>query len=454
MFGQPHFKNPASKQNEAALRQAAADGDLEQCQLLVRAGIDVNAFAESSKKTALHFAARGTQLKHIKVARYLVQSGAQGSSDSSGKTPCDYASNFEMKNIVLNRTLDALSEKTILLDVKEKKHYGVHYSPTQAMNIQNDMGPLVSAEQFSLFMKKHNLMPNSYFLGAPLLSWLVLCTINPEVIVNDLARVGINPNATFHPYVYDAYAGTALHMLLANEMFDCARAYIEVFSKSPQKILIDPTVQDGEGKTALLMCVMLKDVALTQFYLERLGPSSINIPDEKGRTPLHYAYLFGQEDMVKLLCDRGADEAIKDNEERTPIEMLDLDPEEIKNALLRFHFNPELSNRFNFEEVQKYAQMFFYHDYFTINANNELMVVKTNGTAQLAITTDTMNKIDLVMQSFRQHQIPPKAMHEIIAVLRTPTPEFKSIYDMCLNGQEILKLNMQGKIDHIGRHPK
>ncbi|KAK3597127.1 hypothetical protein CHS0354_038046 [Potamilus streckersoni] len=68
----------------------------------------------------------------------------------------------------------------------------------------------------------------------------------------------------------------------------------------------DVTVKDEEGKTALHYCADNLETQCAEMLLEA-DTTLLNIQDEQMYTPMHMAVLAGNENLLKLLIERGAD---------------------------------------------------------------------------------------------------------------------------------------------------
>jgi len=81
-------------------------------------------------------------------------------------------------------------------------------------------------------------------------------------------------------------------------------------------------VRSGSGLTLLHYCARNNDVAAASFILER--GINVNVPDDCGRTPLHFAAKFcTYAPIVQFLISHGADVSIKDRQGRTPFDLSD-----------------------------------------------------------------------------------------------------------------------------------
>ena len=173
-------------------------------------------------------------------------------------------------------------------------------------------------------LKKHHLSVNSYINGLP----LKMALISVELIAphKNIAFLDyfidhkVDLNLKAHSRQGDAYEGTVLHAMLANENVKHA---LYILNKAVKEgLYIDSTIRDVEGKTIILMGVLLRDTAFLSACLAQLGSAAINIADDMGRTPLHYAYLFGDHELIELLTQHGASMECLDKQGKRPVDML------------------------------------------------------------------------------------------------------------------------------------
>ena len=69
--------------------------------------------------------------------------------------------------------------------------------------------------------------------------------------------------------------------------------------------------------------------------------SALNAQDNQGMTALHYACLYGNEELAHLLLGKGAAVHLKNSEGRTPIDCLGADSRKIKQTLESISINPD-----------------------------------------------------------------------------------------------------------------
>lgn len=146
--------------------------------------------------------------------------------------------------------------------------------------------------------------------------------------------------------------------------------------------------RDKEGKTPLLLASKMVNMnwALQLLALDR-EKKTISLADDKGRTPLHYAYLYGMRKLVCALIMAGADTEAKDQNGKTPRDNLELEFQDKVKAI-----------KAGLNEVN-----LFYGHYFSIeergvicskllSANNEL----NNNPEEYYLTTLGKNVLDVL----------------------------------------------------------
>lgn len=98
------------------------------------------------------------------------------------------------------------------------------------------------------------------------------------------------------------------------------------------------------GRTALHEAV-LKDTGITELLIE--AGADLNVKENSwGQTPLHQAVSFNNINAVKALLQAGADKTVRDNKNRTPLDMIeDFFKEEDKETLRQlFNEYPKKEN--------------------------------------------------------------------------------------------------------------
>lgn len=78
----------------------------------------------------------------------------------------------------------------------------------------------------------------------------------------------------------------------------------------------------GDPVNDFVLAIQERDVKKAGALLEA-DPSLMELRDEQGQSPLHYAAVHNASAIVELLIDKGMDPNIKDNEGRTPLTALE-----------------------------------------------------------------------------------------------------------------------------------
>jgi hypothetical protein len=145
--------------------------------------------------------------------------------------------------------------------------------------------------------------------------------------------VDINSTPTTYP------VGTIGHLMLANEHYDEALAYV----KSPDaRPILDPARRDGEDKTLPIIAAKMRAedvlIALADLYPEKLD---LNARDEDGRTVMHICFGLGLRRAAARLMELNPDMEIVDNKGRNPGAYLNLSPQETSNLLKSIELHPD-----------------------------------------------------------------------------------------------------------------
>lgn len=323
--------------NELALRTAAAQGDLLKCKTLLCQGINMNAAGSDSKKTALH---RAAENGHVEIVEFLLSSGAILTKDKHGKTPFDSAKTHQIKRILgLKFVLRPLNFAPHELELPE--FHSIAFDLHQVMrngsleDVKKELTPYFNVEIYSIW----------YY------PMMTACIFGDNHSMTNgkipyMLQKGCDPNKKMHPVYYEDYEGTILHILIANERLQDAKKFTAMVKKFSE-IALNPSIQDAENKTIFHMLTLLQATEALIFFLNHFNVSAIehaiNLQDEEGKTPLHHAYLLGNQEIVDLLIQYGASDTITDNQNRQPHDMLTENELEITRSLKKFHINPKRS---------------------------------------------------------------------------------------------------------------
>lgn len=334
----------ANSDNKAlCLRKSAGEGDIKGCMEILEKFPDlINCVGTESKRSALHNAAL---YNHVEVVRYLVAKGAISTIDSKGYTPYDLTTTPEIRRVLHYDGRGVLYNLNPKITENEYFHYGYNLDKNR---ILADLNKISSITEFQKFLIEYNLNVNSFVDGCQLLDMINFNYHFYEELCSYLLKNGANPNIKANYHNYDAYENTPLHSLLAHEFTNRAKYFISIASTTSQKPL-DCRVQDIEGKTSLILASLLRNAEIAHLLLSRFGTAAIDMQDKKGRTALHYAYLFGSKKTIKVLINFGANQDIIDNYGNTPKDMLTIGVEEIKKVLLSFHIDPNRDINYDLE---------------------------------------------------------------------------------------------------------
>ena len=325
--------------NNQKFRTAAANNNLQTC-LELFSTVDINSSGPDSGKTALHWAA---EKGNLDVVHFLLDNGAKLKKDRHGFTPYDLTESSQISRLLAYHFKDYFMTNPVKdrhsMTYDEAESYGFLFEEEIAQEIIT-AAQSNNLTRFSFVLKKHKISVNSYVSGLPL---LVMAYINPDLthsFVDYFIVQGVNLNLKAHRKQRDAYQGTVLHGILANENIDLA---LYILEKAAQKnLIIDSTIRDVEGKTIVLMGVLLRHVPFVDKCLMTLNNGAVNIPDSEGRTPLHYAYLFGHKAMIDLLEKHGASMEYMDKTDNKPVDMLNVEEDVIISTFKKFHIDPTI----------------------------------------------------------------------------------------------------------------
>ncbi len=127
-------------------------------------------------------------------------------------------------------------------------------------------------------------------------------------------------NYKVHPNVIvlrlNKYKNSPLHHAAAYEDWDQFNALVDFFGDK-----IDFVYRDALGATAALLAIKMQRPDMAMKIFQR-AHSAIFTPDNDGRTPLHYACLFGHTDLAMFLIKQGANLLEPALRSPAPVELL------------------------------------------------------------------------------------------------------------------------------------
>ena len=332
------------------LHTAAREGQLDAINALIECGARQDV-VDSEGKTALHVAD-----SIITMQLLITKHGFNPNAlDIYGSTPLHYA-----MHVADCHAVKTLIEHGTRLDILDKKGLGILHHAAPANN-----GPVIA-----LLLKEYNLNPNmqskpTHNSITPLgiitrerarccFAALALRSGGAHIPFQGQARKHAFNNfcfshfttdgdrqvlleslineslSAFDPNIVDTNHSTSLIKAARNGHFEC----VEFLLKDART---SPNIQDSDGKTALHHAVERCEVN-SRVHLDCIKlllkdkRTTINIQDKRGRTALHYAVDYLQrihdggtilpEICFELLRLQRTDVAVKDNQEKTPRDLI------------------------------------------------------------------------------------------------------------------------------------
>jgi hypothetical protein len=149
-----------------------------------------------------------------------------------------------------------------------------------------------------------------------------------------LRKARISPNSVSE----NPAIGTFLHVLIANELHDQAIRALRELTGS-----FNPALTDGERKTLAVAAAKARaeEALLEMADLYPETSLALDAQDEHGRTVMHYCFGLGLINASRKLAGLGADLAKQDHQGRTPVDYLNLAPQEIREILLSIEVHPD-----------------------------------------------------------------------------------------------------------------
>lgn len=137
------------------------------------------------------------------------------------------------------------------------------------------------------------------------------------------------------------YGSTVLHYAILNENLTRLRILLQQAQKAG--VTIDFTKADKLGKTPLIAAIRVNSAPMVAAILAHdKTSSSLNYPQPTtGMTPLHYASLLGNSEIVKLLLKAGAKVNQVDNKGNTALHYLSYNKAKTAHYLSEIWIEPE-----------------------------------------------------------------------------------------------------------------
>lgn len=148
-------------------------------------------------------------------------------------------------------------------------------------------------------VSKLSLLPPEILMG--IYQWLDLCSKARMLYVLE----GLDSVLTLRDLEFSDKSGNTIFHSLARE------GYSQILQSLIGRGLCSSKA-NCVGETVLHLAVDRGHEAAARVLLDAIGLSLINIQDEAGRSPLHYAAMSGRPQLVSLLIERGADVSASD----------------------------------------------------------------------------------------------------------------------------------------------
>ncbi|MFZ0219953.1 MAG: ankyrin repeat domain-containing protein [Candidatus Aquirickettsiella sp.] len=357
VFLDKKFINKQSSNGNTALHWSIENKHYKVTKLLL-AMPDIHVDASNQRgHTPLHIAVK--QGDKRTVYRLLKQgAGHKNCIDNDGFSPLDYA--FEKScSFIVTKLKHRLPKMTFKNADKLAEQAYEKFKTKNPILIRNFQifdpdylfnkklipyflpGNLFTLVALKKAIDKGILNPHKLFSSGNLLQSASVSRVDTLEKFRWLLEQGVDPNLqASHEINPSSYKNTALHTLIANEAENEAIALINLLKHNKKSFNFNLT--DSEEKTCLCLAVKvgLSKVAMQLIALK--DSVDVNIPDEDGNTPLHYAFLLGHESIAIELMKNQSNKNAKNKENQTPYELLNAtDIEDVRDCLETIWINPD-----------------------------------------------------------------------------------------------------------------
>ncbi|MGC1854076.1 MAG: ankyrin repeat domain-containing protein [Candidatus Aquirickettsiella sp.] len=305
--------------------------------------------------TPLHLAVKQDDKKT--VYRLLKQgAGRKNRIDKEGFSFLDYA--FDKSSFIVTKLKHVLPDMTFKNEDKLAEQAYERFKSNNPILIRNfqifDPNYLFDGKVACYFLPgnscklaalkkataKKILNPHKLFCSGNLLQSAAVSRVETIEKFRWLLEQGVDPNLqASHEINPSSYKNTALHTLIANEDEKDALDFIALLIEYAH-LNFNFNLTDSEGKTCLCLAVKAGLFKVAE-KLITLGVD-VNIPDEDGNTPLHYAFLLGHVSIAAELIKNQSNTHAKNKESKIPYELLiSTDIEDVRDCLETIWINPD-----------------------------------------------------------------------------------------------------------------
>lgn len=224
------------------------------------------------------------------------------------------------------------------------------------------------------------------------------------------------------------YRNTLLAVYIINEQHVAATDFLKLIITGKSKEFFNPNITDSNLRTPLMLAIAVggfEDLIVLYLKIRNSNVLSLDLQDKDGFSALHIACITRQLRIITLLIASGASVELKDNQGRTPFELLDIKHvDEYKTLMDSVEIDPKRDKKaqynkllvseqgiknafpiFTLENIQAMARKF-------LNLNGEL-------------TPETLKKLAAKIQTLTTKQL---QKYYLKAVSLRGAPNWQKLY--------------------------